>query len=127
MTSADFSQFIVTAWHVLACEISPVRDVFFPSYTCLIYSKCSEQLLDFVLFSKLIHTHKPLYQVSVRQARCLPKASFKFQLAMDTLALGWTLPVSGRVRDLHPLEYVRAGRTKKIPTDYGWGIPLLLT
>jgi len=27
--------------------------------------------------------------------------------------LAVTFPLSGRFRDLHPLEYVRAGRTKK--------------
>ncbi|WP_229036423.1 hypothetical protein, partial [Bacteroides thetaiotaomicron] len=27
-------------------------------------------------------------------------------------------PLSGRFRDLHPLEYVRAGRTKKYPIAF---------
>ncbi|WP_179399310.1 hypothetical protein [Macellibacteroides fermentans] len=67
-------------------------DVFFQSYTCLIYSKCSEQLSDFVLYCKLIHTREPWYQVSVRQARSLPKTSFRLHLAMNTLVVGWTLP-----------------------------------
>ena len=67
-------------------------DVFFQSYTCLIYSKCSEQLSDFVLYGKLIHTREPWYQVSVRQARSLPKTSFRLHLAMNTLVVGWTLP-----------------------------------
>ena len=34
-----------------------------------------------------------LYAVSVRQARLLPPASFRFHLAMDTLAFGYMLPV----------------------------------
>ena len=34
---------------------------------------------------------------------------------MDTLALGYTLPAIGRVTDLHRLENVRAGRTRKTP------------
>ena len=33
-----------------------------------------------------------LYEVSVRQTRCLPPASFRFQLAMDTLAIGCMIP-----------------------------------
>ena len=33
-----------------------------------------------------------LYEVSVRQTRCLPPASFRFQLAMDTLAFGCMIP-----------------------------------
>ena len=42
----------------------------------------------------------------------MPSASFRFQLALDTLALGYTLPAIGRVTDLHRLENVRAGRTR---------------
>ena len=30
---------------------------------------------------------------------------------MDTLAFGYTLPTTGRVRDFHPLETCAAGRT----------------
>ena len=33
-----------------------------------------------------------LYEVSVRQTRCLPPASFRFHLTMDTLALGYAIP-----------------------------------
>ena len=59
-----------------------------------------------------------LYVVSIRQARGLPvvsllphPASFRFHLAVDTLAFGYTLPTTGRVRDSHPLETCAAGRT----------------
>ena len=61
------------------------------------------------------------YVVSVRQARGLPvvslfphPASFRFHLAMDTLAFGCILPTTGRIRDFHPLETCAAGRTKEI-------------
>ena len=40
-------------------------------------------------------------------------ASFRFHLTMDTLAFGYTLPATGRVRDFHPLETCAAGRTSK--------------
>ena len=33
-----------------------------------------------------------LYEVSVRQTRCLPQASFRFHLTMDTFALGYAIP-----------------------------------
>ena len=33
-----------------------------------------------------------LYEVSIRWVRYLPPASFRFHLAMDTLALGYSLP-----------------------------------
>ena len=32
---------------------------------------------------------------------------------MDTLALSYILPATGRIRDLHPLEHAPAGRTTK--------------
>jgi hypothetical protein len=58
--------------------------------------------------------------VSVRQARGLPvvslfphPASFRFHLTMDTLAFGYILPTTGRIRDFHPLETCAAGRTQK--------------
>lgn len=52
-----------------------------------------------------------LYVVSVRQVRGLPTASSRFHLTMDTLALGYSLPATGRLRDFHPLEYAPAGRS----------------
>ena len=59
-----------------------------------------------------------LYEISVRQTRDLPvvslfphPASFRFHLTMDTLAFGYILPTTGRIRDLHPLETCAAGRT----------------
>ena len=38
-------------------------------------------------------------------------ASFRFHLAMDTLAFGCILPATGRIRVFHPLETCAAGRT----------------
>ncbi|MBR2214854.1 MAG: hypothetical protein IJ849_03725, partial [Selenomonadaceae bacterium] len=46
-------------------------------------------------------------------ARGLPPASFRFHLTMDTLALGYILPTTGRIPDLHRLEMCAAGRTQK--------------
>ena len=45
-------------------------------------------VLDFVLFSRLIRPKYALYAVSVRRTEGLPPASFRFHLAMDTLAFG---------------------------------------
>ena len=63
-------------------------------------------------------SHKAFYTVSVRQARGLPvvslfphPASFRFHLAVDTLAFGYLLPAAGRIRVFHPLETCAAGRT----------------
>ena len=42
-----------------------------------------------------------LYPLPVRQASALPAASFRFHLAMDTLAVQLTLPLAGCVEDFH--------------------------
>ena len=55
------------------------------------------------------------YVISVRQTRVLSTASFRFHLAMDTLAFNYTLTTAGRIRDLHPLEFAHAGQTKRQP------------
>ena len=60
------------------------------------------------------------YVISVRQTRVLSTASFRFHLAMDTLAFNYTLTTAGRIRDLHPLEFAHAGQTKKPTTWAGW-------
>lgn len=61
-----------------------------------------------------------LYEISVRQTRDLPvvslfphPASFRFHLTVDTLAFGYILPTTGRIRDFNPLETCAAGRTTK--------------
>ena len=58
------------------------------------------------------------YVISVRQTRDLPvvslfphPASFRFHLTMDTLAFGYILPTTGRIRDFNPLETCAARRT----------------
>jgi hypothetical protein len=42
-----------------------------------------------------------LYPLPVRQASVLLSASFRFHLAMDTLAVRLTLPLAGCVEDFH--------------------------
>ena len=39
-------------------------------------------------------------------------ASFRFRLTTDTLAFGYLLPATGRIRVFHPLESCAAGRTQ---------------
>ena len=65
-------------------------------------------------------SHIAFYAVSVRQARGLPvvslfphPASFRFRLTTDTLAFGFLLPATRRIRVFHPLETCAAGRTQK--------------
>ena len=42
-----------------------------------------------------------LYVVSVRRASALPAASFRFHLAMDTLAVQLMVPPVGSIGDFH--------------------------
>ena len=65
-------------------------------------------------------SHIAFYAVSVRQARGLPvvslfphPTSFRFRLTTDTLAFGFLLPATGRIRVFHPLDTCAAGRTQK--------------
>jgi hypothetical protein len=67
------------------------------------------------------------YAIPVRRASALPAASFRFHLAMDTLAIRLTVPPVGPAEDLHlqVIDYTPhvtdwrlhttrpAGRTKK--------------
>src|SRR5512139_1486685 len=45
------------------------------------------------------------YAIPVRQASALPAASFRFPLAVDTLAVRLTVPPVGPVEDFHPLVH----------------------
>ena len=49
----------------------------------------------------------------MRQASALPPTSFTPNVAIGSLSLAVRLPLLGRVRDLHPLDYAHVGRTKK--------------
>ena len=84
----------------------------FPLIPAISTTYDSVQLLGFGLYSNLTLVHS-LYMISVRQARVLPPASFRFPVAGDTLAFGYILPTAGWIRDLHPLARAPAGRTIK--------------
>ena len=61
------------------------------------------------------YPHFPtLYVVPVRQVKGLPTASFRFHLAMDTLAVQLcTSLLPTRTRDSHPLERAHGAQTKR--------------
>src|ERR1700704_3520420 len=54
--------------------------------------------LSLLALSSSLHAS---YAISVRQASALPAASFRFHLAMDTLAVRLTIPPVGLVEDFH--------------------------
>ena len=97
-------------------ETSPGTHTFFPTYTCPVYCWRSVQLLDFSLYSNLIHASQPVRAAFTGQ--WFASGFLHTPPHDDALALGCTLPTAGRVRDFHPLERVPAGHTiKKAP---GW-------
>ena len=57
---------------------------------------------------------RALYVIPVRRTKSLLTASFRFHLAMDTLAVRlYTSSLPRRVRDLHPLERAHGAQTKR--------------
>ena len=60
------------------------------------------------------YPHFPaLYAISVRRTKGLPTASFRFHLAMDTLAVQLcTSSLPTRTRGFHPLERAHGAQTK---------------
>ena len=66
------------------------------------------------LFEQTYPYFPALYVVPVRQAKGLPTASFRFHLAMDTLAVQLcTSSLPTRTRDFHPLERAHGAQTEK--------------
>src|SRR5437762_11326134 len=63
-------------------------------------SQCSVQEPGFTEICLLTPLRR-LYPLPVRRASALLTASFRFHLAMDTLAVQLTLPLAGRVEDFH--------------------------
>ena len=107
MTSADFSQFVVTA---RLLYLKPrLRDL--PSYGRTLSDLYPLGLLSavrIVIGLLLPMQHYPclpaFYQVLVHRANRLPPASFRFHLTMDTLAFGCNLPTIRAVWGLAPVR-----------------------
>ena len=121
MTSADFCVFsiILQLWlllseHFTQTSLGTTRfllSIYLPHLSCMI--PCSYRALTWVA---VLPSCMTLYVISVRQTRDLPPPSFRFYLAVNTLGLGYILPTTGRIRDLHPLETCAARRTtQRIP------------
>ena len=116
MTSADFCRFSMTLrpWLPLSgrsLQTSPGTTRFFPStYLPHLPSlvPCSYGTSTWVAaLSSVIAYMRFLF---VRPEVCQP-ASFRFRLAADTLAFGYTFPTTGQIPDFHRLETCAAGRT----------------
>ncbi len=125
MASADFCAFstALRLWLRLSAhsaQTSPGTTRFFPS----IYLPHLPHAIPCSYWASTcwaaLPSHIAFYTVSVRQARGLPvvslfphPASFRFRLTTDTLAFGFLLPATGRIRVFHPLDTCAAGRTQK--------------
>jgi len=78
-----------------------------------------------------------LYAISVRRTSALPAASFRFHLAMDTLAVRLTVPPVGPVEDFHlhvgapcRAHHKKGRATKALPgfvAEMEWPINFSLT
>ena len=120
MTSADFSQFVVTA---RLLSLKPrLRDL--PSYGRTLSGLYPLGLLSavrIVIGLLLPLQHYPclpaLYQVLVHRANRLPPASFRFHLTMDTLAFGCSLPTIWAVWGLAPVRVRSCWANKEIPAS----------
>jgi len=64
-------------------------------------SALSVQVLDFEDIRLLIQRNR-LYVLPVRRTSVLPAASFRFHLAVDTLAVQLMIPPAGDIGDFHP-------------------------
>ena len=87
-----------------------VRAYSFLSSICHIYIYVFRVVIGLQLVWQPYPTYLPNV-ISVRQTKSLPRASFRFHLAMDTLAFGYVLPTTGCTKDFHLLEYAHAERT----------------
>ena len=107
MTSADFSQFVVTA---RLLSLKPrLQDL--PSYGRTLSGLYPLGLLSavrIVIGLLLLVQHCPclsaLYQVLVHRANLLPPTSFRFRLTADTLVFGCNLPTIWAVWGLSPVR-----------------------
>ena len=116
MTSADFSQFVVTA---RLLSLKPrLRDL--PSYGRTLSGLYPLGLLSavrIVIGLLLLLQHYPclpaFYQVLVHRANRLPPTSFRFHLTMDTLAFGCNLPTIRAVWGLAPVRVRSCWANKK--------------
>ena len=95
-------------------QISPIKNNNFHLMSPLHLHHGIRVVLDFVLFSKLVHSILALYVVSVRRCETLPSASFRFHVAMDTLAVQLMVPTTKPIADFHRQVIAHVGRTKKI-------------
>ena len=125
MTSADFSQFVITA-RLLFFSKPRLRDL--PSYGRTLSGLYPLGLLSavrIVIGLLLLVQHHPclpaFYQVLIHRANRLPPASFRFRLTVDTLAFGCNLPTIRAVWGLAPVRVRSCWANTKNGLQIVWG------
>src|SRR5215211_3280982 len=76
----------------------------FPTYACQIYVRELRASFGLRIFLPSHPSRLASYPLPVRQASVLPRASFRFHLTADTLALQLAVPLAGSAWDFNPLE-----------------------
>jgi|GEM_PF-2685578 len=105
MTSADFCLSIPMSHNISSCSQicrSPqVMRTHLHAYVCRIYAHRLPYRYWISRILAPLSRVRAFYAVSVRQTSALPAASFRFHLAMDTLAVRLTLAPVGCVKNFH--------------------------
>ena len=109
-------QWLLLSEHTAQTSLGITRfflSIHLPHLSCMI--PCSSRASTWIA---VLPSYITFYEISVRQTRDLPvvslfphPASFRFHLTIDTLAFGYILPTTGRIRDFNPLETCAARRT----------------
>ena len=120
-------QWLLLSEHTAQTSLGITRfflSIHLPHLSCMI--PCSYRASTWIA---VLPSYITFYEISVRQTRDLPvvslfphPASFRFHLTMDTLAFGYILPTTGRIRDFNTLETCAARRTyiKKLRLMQAW-------
>ena len=111
-------QWLPLSRHTAQTSLGTTRfflSIHLPHLSCMI--PCSYWALTWVA---ALPTCMTSYEISVRQTRDLPVSWYiphiqlpSDSISMDTLAFGYILPTTGRIRDFNPLETCAARRTSR--------------
>ena len=113
MASADFSQFVVTTANETACEISPVKVRTLSLHVPAAFTRTSSNFWTSVSFATLS------VFPSLLCGSCPSGQRFAYSFFQIPPRDGHPccsaihFPLSGRVRDLHPLERAHGAQTEK--------------
>src|SRR5699024_5598763 len=94
-------------------ETSPVKVRTLSLHLSAIYTPCDYCSYWTSTSFAVLSSHVASYMISVRQTRGLPKASFRFHITMDTLAIGYALTATRSRSGLTPVRVRPCWANKK--------------